>query len=213
VGLRPAPGREPIDGLGCRQGRVPSAKTGRPGMHQRLALGLIAALSLLLAACGAPAADAPPSPQAARSVTTQPSAAPASCPTTRPPDPPFVPPAPYPPEPPSVEGDKVWYGTNELWTWLNADGTWEMARDEHGLFDKSFWWRQGLTGRPRPRRRCGSPAGGWMPPRRRSRFRMPPTASNRPWVRSCCWGWSFRLGAAGSSLATMPAGACALWSW
>jgi hypothetical protein len=116
-------------------------------MHQRLALGLIAALSLLLAACGAPAADAPPSPQAARSVTTQPSAAPASCPTTRPPDPPFVPPAPYPPEPPSVEGDKVWYGTNQLWTWLDADETWEMAHDKHGLFDKSFWWRQGYDWR------------------------------------------------------------------
>jgi hypothetical protein len=115
-------------------------------MHHRLALGLIAALSLLLAACGAPAAP-PPSPLAARSVTTQPSAAPASCPTTRPPDPPFVPPAPSPPEPPSVEGDKVWYGTNELWTWLNADGTWEMARDGHGLFDKSFWWRQGYDWR------------------------------------------------------------------
>jgi hypothetical protein len=112
-------------------------------MRHRLALGLLAALPLLLASCGAPAADAPAPTQAARSVTTQPSAAPASCPTTRPPDPPFVPPAPYPPTPPSVEGDKVWYGTNELWTWLDADGTWEMAHDEHVLFDKSFWWRQG----------------------------------------------------------------------
>jgi hypothetical protein len=112
-------------------------------MRHRLAPGLIAALSLLLAACAASAADAPVPAPAARSVTTQPSAAPASCPATRPPDPPFVPPAPYPPEPPSVEGDKVWYGTNQLWTLLHADGTWEMARDEHGLFDKSFWWRQG----------------------------------------------------------------------
>jgi hypothetical protein len=97
-------------------------------MRHRLALGLIAALALLLAACGPPAANAP---------------APASCPTTRPPDPAFVPPAPYPATPPSVEGDKVWYGTNQLWTWLDVDGTWEMAHDEHGLFDKSFWWRQG----------------------------------------------------------------------
>jgi hypothetical protein len=115
-------------------------------MHHRLALGLIAALPLLLAACGAPAADVPP-PQAARSVTTQPSAAAASCPTTRPPDPRFVPPAPYPPAPPSVEADKIWYGTSELWTWLNADGTCEMARDERGLFDKSFWWRRGYDWR------------------------------------------------------------------
>jgi hypothetical protein len=42
-----------------------------------------------------------------------------------------------------VERGKIWYGSSELWTWLHADGTWEMARDEHGLFDKSFWWRQG----------------------------------------------------------------------
>jgi hypothetical protein len=111
-------------------------------MRHRLALGLLAAL-LLLAGCTAPAADAPAPAPAARPVATLPSAAPASCPVTRPPDPPFVPPAPYPPTPPSVEGDKVWYGTNQLWTWLHADGTWEMARDEHGLFDKSFWWRQG----------------------------------------------------------------------
>jgi hypothetical protein len=111
-------------------------------MRHRLALGLIAALPLLLAACAATAAEAPPPAGAARSVATPPSKAPASCPTTRPPDAPFVPPAPYPPTPPS-QGDKVWYGTNQLWTWLDADGSWEMARDEHGLFDKSFWWRQG----------------------------------------------------------------------
>ena len=134
-------------------------------MGHRLALGLIAALPGLLAACAAPAAVAPASAQAAPSATTRPSAAPASCPTTRPPDPPFVPSAPYPPTPPSVEGDKVWYGTDQLWTWLDADGTWEMARDEHGLFDKSFWWRQGYDWRtettPRLRvtgRRLDAPA-------------------------------------------------------
>jgi hypothetical protein len=111
-------------------------------MRHRLLLGLIAAVPLLLAACAAPAANVLSPAQAGRSVATQPSAAPASCPTTRPPDPPFV-----PPTPPSGEGDKVWYGTTELWTWLNADGTWEMAHDEHGLFDKSFWWRQGYDWR------------------------------------------------------------------
>jgi hypothetical protein len=116
-------------------------------MRHRLALGLIAALALLLAACGTPAANAPAPAPAARPLATPPSAAPASCPTTRPPDPAFVPPAPYPATPPSVEGDKVWYGTNQLWTWLNADGTWAMAHDEHGLFDKSFWWRQGYDWR------------------------------------------------------------------
>jgi hypothetical protein len=133
-------------------------------MRHRLALGLIAALSLLLAACAATAAEAPPPAGAARSVAAQPSGAPASCPTTRPPDPPFVPPAPYRATPPS-EGEKVWYGTNELWTLLDADGTWEMAGDQHGLFDKSFWWRQGYDWRtettPRLRvtgRRLDAPA-------------------------------------------------------
>jgi hypothetical protein len=116
-------------------------------MRQRPTLGLIAALSVLLPACAATAAEAPPPVAAARPVATRPSKTPASCPTTRPPDPPFVPPAPYPSTPPSVEGDKVWYGTNQLWTWLEADGTWEMAHDEHGLFDKSFWWRQGYDWR------------------------------------------------------------------
>jgi hypothetical protein len=116
-------------------------------MRHRLAFGLIAAVPLLLASCGAPAANVLSPAQAGRSVAKQPSVAPASCSTTRPPDPPFVPPAPYPPTPPSVEGDKVWDGTNQLWTWLHADGTWEMARDEHGLFDKSFWWRQGYDWR------------------------------------------------------------------
>jgi hypothetical protein len=116
-------------------------------MRHRLALGLIAALSLLLTACAASAADAPAPALAARSVATLPSAAPASCPTTRPTDPAFVPPAPYPASPPSVERGKVWYGSNELWTWLHVDGTWEMVRDEHGLFDKSVWWRQGYDWR------------------------------------------------------------------
>jgi hypothetical protein len=116
-------------------------------MRHRLTLGLLAALSLLLAACGPPAADALVPAQAGPAVAGRPGVAPASCPTTRAPEPRFVPPAPYPPRPPSVEGDKFWYGTSQLWTWLDGDGTWEMAHDEHGLFDKSFWWRQGYDWR------------------------------------------------------------------
>jgi hypothetical protein len=107
---------------------------GRP----RPTPGLVAALALLLAACGTPAVDAP-----ARGDTTATTAGaaggrpvPASCPTTRPPDHPFVPPAPYPPTPPPLYGDVFWYGTDGLWTWLEADGT---ARRS----DKSFWWREG----------------------------------------------------------------------
>jgi hypothetical protein len=65
-------------------------------------------------------------------------------PTTRPPDLAFVPPAPYPPTPPSLYGDKFWYVTNGLWTWLHADGTWPMGPDSV-RFDKSCWWRQGYV--------------------------------------------------------------------
>jgi hypothetical protein len=108
-------------------------------MRHRLALGLIAALSLLPAACGAPAAEAP----ATRSVATQPSAAPASCPTTRPPDPPFVPPAPLPACAAVGGGRQSVVRHQPVVDLAGADGTWEMAHDEHGLFDKSFWWRQG----------------------------------------------------------------------
>ena len=115
-------------------------------MRNRLLLGLIAALAVLLASCGAPAADASAPAPAARSVATQPSAAPASCPATRPPDPSFVPPAPYPPTP-TLYGDKFWYGTSQLWTALNTDGTWPMPKHNGILFDKSFWWRQGYDWR------------------------------------------------------------------
>jgi hypothetical protein len=133
-------------------------------MRHRPALGLLAALPLLLAACAAPAADAPARGGTAATATSRiaslpkcmtcrrlgpPRApAPAFCPATRPPDPPFVPPAPYPLEPPSVVvEDKVWYGTNQLWTALNADGTWPMAKHNEVRYDKSFWWRQGYDWR------------------------------------------------------------------
>jgi hypothetical protein len=127
-------------------------------MGRRLHLGLIAGLALLLAACGPPAVDTPAGGTAAASATSaRPALAPAggsvaiqagtasaSCPTTRPPDPPFVPPAPYPPRPPPLYGDMFWYGTNGLWTWLHANGTWSMARGLGAVrFDKSFWWREG----------------------------------------------------------------------
>ena len=148
-------------------------------MRHRPTLGLLAALSLLVGACGPPAAEALAPTRAAPAAAAAPSAAPASCPTTRPPHPRFVPPPPSPPTPPPVEGDKFWYGTNQLWTWLDADGTWEMARDRHGLFDKSFWWRQGydwqtettprlrVTGRrldaPAPTATSSHPTNGFEP--------------------------------------------------
>jgi hypothetical protein len=132
-------------------------------MRHRPALGLLAALPLLLAACAAPAAEAPARGGTAATATSRIASlpkcrtcrrlepprgpAPASCPTTRPPDPPFVPPAPYSLTPPSVVDDKFWYGTNQLWTWLNADGTWPMPKHNGVLFDKSFWWREGYDWR------------------------------------------------------------------
>ena len=132
-------------------------------MRHRPALGLIAALPLLLASCAAPAADAAAGGGTAATATSRlPSLpkcrtcrlleppwapAPAFCPTTRPPDPPFVPPAPYPLTPPSVVDDQFWYGTNPLWTVLNTDGTWPMPKHNGVLFDKSFWWRQGYDWR------------------------------------------------------------------
>jgi hypothetical protein len=131
-------------------------------MRHRPALGLIAALPVLLASCAAPAADAAagggtaaiatsrsslPPCRTCRLLEPPRSPAPASCPTTRPPDPPFVPPAPYSPTPPSVVDDQFWYGTNQLWTALNTDGTWPMPKHNGVLFDKSFWWRQGYDWR------------------------------------------------------------------
>jgi hypothetical protein len=104
-------------------------------------LVLVAALSLLLVACAAPAADPAAGPAAgpvAGAVAAE------SCLTTRPPEPAFAPPAPYPATPPPLYGDKFWYGTDQLWTWLDADGTWPMPGAPGGVqSDKSFWWREG----------------------------------------------------------------------
>jgi hypothetical protein len=193
-------------------------------MRHRLALGLIALVPLLVAACGTPSGDAAAgggiaatntsrgSALAASSAATPPSAAPVSCPVTRPPDPPFVPPAPYPATPPSVERGKVWYGSDQLWTWLHADGTWEMARGEHGLFDKSFWWRQGYDWRTETTpglrvtgRRLDAPAPAVTISNATNGF-------EESMARSCWWAWSCRPGAAGSSPATTTAAACAWWS-
>jgi hypothetical protein len=109
-------------------------------MGGRLVL-VAAALSLLLGACARPVAE-PAAEPVADAVVAGVTAA--SCPTTRPPDPPFAPPAPYPATPPPLYGDKFWYGTDRLWTWLDADGTWPMPGAPGGVqSDKSFWWREG----------------------------------------------------------------------
>ena len=68
------------------------------------------------------------------------------CPVTQPQEPSFIPPAPYPPEVP-YEG-KFWYGTDDLWTMLDVEGTWwGLPYHEHengnGHFgQKVVWWNK-----------------------------------------------------------------------
>ncbi len=76
---------------------------------------------------------------------------PATCPITQPPEPPYVPPPPYPPNAPFAR--EFWYGSEALWTSLNADGTWrELPHNTGGYTQKVFWWRKGYswTDEPEP---------------------------------------------------------------
>jgi hypothetical protein len=116
---------------------------------------LVVALCLALGSCARPAggsrgaataAAGDAAPKATAAAAAKVGTGRASCPITRPPQPPFVPPKPYRATPPPLYGG-FWYGSDELWTLLKADGTWEMARDNDGLFDKSFWWRGGFDPR------------------------------------------------------------------
>ncbi len=62
----------------------------------------------------------------------------ADCPVTQPPDPAFVPPDSFPAQPP---GTHFWYGSDDLWTALPADLTWEgLPRDAHGYGNKLPYW-------------------------------------------------------------------------
>ncbi len=76
---------------------------------------------------------------------------PATCPVTRRPEPPFVPPSPYSPGAPFTS--EFWYGSEALWTSLNADGTWRgLPYQAGGYTQKVFWWRKGYfwTDEPEP---------------------------------------------------------------
>ena len=75
-------------------------------------------------------AGATPAPEATAT------APPFSCPVTIPPQPGFSPPAPYPRAPVGVGA--VWYGTERLWTALDADGSRQRA--------KSVWWSTAFLG-------------------------------------------------------------------
>ena len=116
---------------------------------RRPLLLLITALALLAPACAPPgpatepggSVDSQRDPTLAGAPATREVVA--SCPVTRPPRPAFVPPAPFPRRPPPLYGDVFWYGSERLWTWLEADGT---ARRS----DKSFWWREGYDWQAEP---------------------------------------------------------------
>jgi hypothetical protein len=74
-----------------------------------------------------------------------------TCPVTTPPNPPFVPPVPYAAN--AGEGG-FWYGTNDLWTGLRANGMERglpYTKDE-GYSNKLFLFEQGYdrTKQPQP---------------------------------------------------------------
>jgi hypothetical protein len=66
----------------------------------------------------------------------------AQCLTTLPPNPSFVPPKPYETTAPN---NTFWYGTDALWTALNANGKWESERNtsKDGVYSTKlvFWSR------------------------------------------------------------------------
>src|SRR5215469_6392919 len=76
---------------------------------------------------------------------------PETCPVTKPPDKPFVPPSPYPRD--NSKND-FWFGTNQLWTILPADGTWNhlghYTPDDPTFLMKMFWWHEGYDYRKEP---------------------------------------------------------------
>jgi hypothetical protein len=103
------------------------------GRGQRRVLQVGGVVATVLAIAAAVVAlphlmDAPPSLEVA--------AQPAGCPVTIPTGD-FVPPAPYAAEAPYDE-DRRWYGTDELWTVLDADGDYGPR--------KSVWWSENFPG-------------------------------------------------------------------
>ncbi len=63
-----------------------------------------------------------------------------SCPTTQRPEPRFIPPEPYPEWPP---GGGFWYGSNELWIDLRANGTWHgLPKSDAGYVNKIALWSE-----------------------------------------------------------------------
>lgn len=75
---------------------------------------------------------------------------PDTCPVTQPPDPPFIPSSLFPLDWPYE--DNFWYGTENFWTRLRADGIWRALPYHHDYYSqKVWWWRQGYYWLDEPR--------------------------------------------------------------
>jgi hypothetical protein len=78
-------------------------------------------------------------------------AVPATCPVTKPQDQSFVPPAPYSAK---ASKDAFWVGTDRLWTFLPANGTWSglphYTPSDPTFRQKLFFFRQGYDARAEP---------------------------------------------------------------
>lgn len=68
------------------------------------------------------------------------------CPVTVPPRPGFLPPEPYPPAPPF---EQAWYGTPQLWTLLDSNGSvWRdlpVGKGPHAFGDKTLWFSENFS--------------------------------------------------------------------
>ena len=111
------------------------------------ALGVVAIIMVgLVTACGVPSsssigpANSGESPEALATPRDI-----AGCPVTVPPQPGLVPPEPYPPESPF---EQVWYGTPELWTQLDPNGSvWRdlpVGKDGH-VDNKTLWFSENFS--------------------------------------------------------------------
>lgn len=85
-------------------------------------------------------------------ITILPDDPPKTCPITTPPAHPFVLPAPY--SSAKIDSHSFWFGTEKLWTFLPANGTWRglshYTPDDPTFRQKLFWWRQGYDVRKEP---------------------------------------------------------------
>ncbi|KAA3646445.1 MAG: hypothetical protein DWQ07_09530 [Chloroflexi bacterium] len=71
------------------------------------------------------------------------------CPITQPQSPVFAPPAPWPSVAPYE--NTFWYGSEGLWTMLQADGIWySLPQREGGYVQKVVWWHADYDWRAEP---------------------------------------------------------------